>query len=309
MRVRRRENERKIPRWLIGFLSVLLLAGLSLGVAMFWQQKQEETAALPSEPDTLSTGPEAEGSASLPELQPEESSEEAPDSTPAVSAVPVPPSPEEEAATRMPLREKFSSAVPERQAVDNSYFDDAIFFGVCISTGIPLYQVMKNAAVVAYTGINTQNINTKQAIETPGGPATMLEAAKQYGEKSKVYIMLGANGLDFDKPTFIDGYRTFVASVKAQYPGAAVYLQSMTPVTRECYKNYPSVNNEKVEDYNVAIMQLANEMGVYYVDVAQALMDENGELPMDASPDGMHMMPEYYNKWFDYLKTHTVEAI
>ena len=38
------------------------------------------------------------------------------------------------------------------------------------------------------------------------------------------------------------------------------------------------------------------------------MKDENGMLPDEASPaDGMHFGPDYYTKWFEYLKTHTVE--
>jgi len=51
------------------------------------------------------------------------------------------------------------------------------------------------------------------------------------------------------------------------------------------------------------------EKQVYYLNVAECMKDENGMLPDAASPaDGMHFGPEYYNKWFDYLKQHTVSV-
>ena len=37
-----------------------------------------------------------------------------------------------------------------------------------------------------------------------------------------------------------------------------------------------------------------------------AIKDENGALPADATSDGLHIGTDYYIKWFDYLKTHTV---
>ena len=38
------------------------------------------------------------------------------------------------------------------------------------------------------------------------------------------------------------------------------------------------------------------------------MKDENGMLTDEASPaDVMHFGPDYYTKWFEYLKTHTVE--
>ena len=164
---------------------------------------------------------------------------------------------------------------------------------------------MPKAQVVAYTGIHTANALTRECMETPEGKKTMLDYALAYGDKAKVYIMLGGNGLGFDESTFIAGYRAFLAAVRKQYPKAKIYIQSMTPVTDYVHRTYPSVSSELIEQYNLAIQQMAKEEKVYYLDVASALMDGNGRLPAQASPDGMHFTPEYYMKWFAYLRNHT----
>ena len=204
-------------------------------------------------------------------------------------------------------REGFSYALPENEKVPVSYFDDAIFFGDSISTGIPLYNVMPNAKVVAFTGIGTFNVATKECIMTNDGRKTLLDAAKEYGDKAKVYIMLGGNGLASDKESFIADYRAFLQQVKGQYPNAVIYIQTMTPVTDDAHKTYPSVSNAIIEEYNLAIQDMAKAEGLPFLDVASALMDEKGRLPAQASPvDGMHFSAEYYAKWFAYLRTHTV---
>ena len=204
-------------------------------------------------------------------------------------------------------RESFSYALPENEKVPASYFDDAIFFGDSISTGIPLYNVMPNAKVVAFTGIGTFNVATKECIMTNDGRKTLLDAAKEYGDKAKVYIMLGGNGLASDKESFIADYRAFLQQVKGQYPNAVIYIQTMTPVTDDAHKTYPSVSNAIIEEYNLAIQDMAKAEGLPFLDVASALMDEKGRLPAQASPvDGMHFSAEYYAKWFAYLRTHTV---
>ena len=203
-------------------------------------------------------------------------------------------------------REEYAYALPETTKVPTSYFDDAIFFGDSISTGIPLYNVMPNARVMAFTGIGTFNVATKECIMTDDGRKTLLDAALQYGEKAKVYIMLGGNGLGSDKESFVADYRNFLRMVKAQYPKSLIYVQTMTPVTDDAYKTYPSVSNAIIEEYNLALQDMAQEERVLFLDVASALMDENGKLPKQASPvDGMHFSAEYYTKWFDYLRTHT----
>ena len=56
-----------------------------------------------------------------------------------------------------------------------------------------------------------------------------------------------------------------------------------------------------------AIMQMAGEKKVYYVNVAEAIKDENGCLPADVGADGMHFGPSTYNLWLDYLRDHYAE--
>jgi glucan-binding YG repeat protein len=67
------------------------------------------------------------------------------------------------------------------------------------------------------------------------------------------------------------------------------------------------IDNEKVVAYNKLLLDLANEKGCYYLDVHSALVNENGVLPDDMSPDGIHLNAPHYQKWFHYLKTHTVQ--
>ena len=52
--------------------------------------------------------------------------------------------------------------------------------------------------------------------------------------------------------------------------------------------------------------QMAQELGVYFVNCYEAFADENGNLPEEASAEGIHFGPTYYGKWVDYLACHTV---
>ena len=48
------------------------------------------------------------------------------------------------------------------------------------------------------------------------------------------------------------------------------------------------------------------EKQVYYINGFEAL-EQNGILPDDASPDGIHMEPKYCHMLTDYMLAHTVE--
>ena len=70
-------------------------------------------------------------------------------------------------------------------------------------------------------------------------------------------------------------------------------------------KSYEDVITDKAVTSS-GLMKIHKVEDVYYLDVASAIKDENGCLPEDSNGDGMHFGTTYYNKWFDYLKTHTV---
>ena len=42
---------------------------------------------------------------------------------------------------------------------------------------------------------------------------------------------------------------------------------------------------------------MAQEKGAIYVDLYSMLSDENGNLPKEYSPDGVHLEREYCDKW------------
>jgi len=312
MQIRREKKRGRFGGAMAALLSVLVITGTSLGLAYLWQNAENfHIAGAQAEPDA---GQSAQSREEPPARDPE-SLAEPPGPEPVSQAEELPSEPDEPAAEvpeageiteNRPLAA--TGAVPESPKVDNSYFSDAIFFGDSLSTGIPLYQMAGNPDTVAYPGVNPESANTDEVINTPDGKMTLLAAAKQYGDKKKVYIMLGGNGLWMGEKSFVAGYQTFIDGVKAQYPGAVIYLQSIMPVTVDAHIRYESADNEVIRSFNTRIQELARANNVYYLDVAQAVMDENGVLPKEASPlDGMHLTPEYYVKWFGYLKTHTVE--
>lgn len=186
----------------------------------------------------------------------------------------------------------------------DSYFNDVLFVGDSITTGIDLYGVVKNAAVVAYTGINTNTVMTSKVIRSGNSKVTFLEAMSWY-KPNKIYMMFGINGIAFQtKNQFISGYRNFLNATKKQHPNAVIYVQSILPVTDKKQKKDSRFANTKIDSYNEALKQLAEECGVYYLDVAHDFKDGNGNLPNAASSDGIHFGTAYYKIWINYIKNH-----
>lgn len=198
--------------------------------------------------------------------------------------------------------------VPKSEFVNSSYFDDAVFIGDSLTTGIELYGILENTKVLASIGVNVDTIKTTPFIEKDGKTLTVLEALAEEENVNKIYIMLGANGIAwFPKDTLISSYKDFVTSIKELKPDATIYIQSILPVTKAMSDLANNITNEKIDEYNAEIVKMSKELDCYYVDVNSELKDENGALPDYASPsDGMHLTAEYYVKWVDVLKCHTV---
>ncbi len=206
-----------------------------------------------------------------------------------------------------PSEYDYSQPVPESERVTSSYFDDALFVGDSITAGIQSYALMKNASVVAFTGINTDTIMTREVIRNDAGELeTMPQAISRYTDVKKIYVMLGANGIAWiGKESFVENYGVFLDAIRQTHPDADIYIQSILPVTASKEAEDSQYANSKIREYNAALLELAQEKKYYYLDIAEAFADENGCLPEEASPtDGMHFGPKYYEVWFEYLKQH-----
>lgn len=229
---------------------------------------------------------------------------------PTVTApVPVTPSPAETAAvpaeTDAAQGYDYTAPVPERERVENDWFEDAAFLGDSLTDGLLLYSDIRGPANLSYKGLTVQSVRTDKVIRLNGQKYTPLEALgkQSYG---KVYILLGINELGwYNDQRFYNCYAQLIDLVRAAQPDAQIYLQTLLPVTAEKSESHEWLKNEKIAVYNDLIAQLAGEKGVYLVDAHAALADENDAPPADESVDGVHLTKAGYQRWADYLRTHT----
>ena len=204
--------------------------------------------------------------------------------------------------------EEFENALPESAAVEDSYFDDAIFIGDSRTEGFALYSGLKNITAYTARGLTVSTIFTDKVIKTSGGKVTIMDAVRANSNFSKVYIMLGINELGWvytDK--FIEKYGEIIDTLRSINPDVIIYVQSVIPVTQKKSENDGIFNNKNIANYNALISKMAEDKEVYFVNVQQGLVDETGALPEEAAFDGIHLKVDYCKKWLAYLKTHTVK--
>lgn len=199
--------------------------------------------------------------------------------------------------------------VPESGAVEDTYFEDAVFLGDSRTEGFHLYSGLRAGSYLYSVGATVESVFTKKSWPADGGEKVPLLDALKELECGKVYLMLGINELGWSrKETFHDQYAKVVDRIREDHPEAEVILQTILPVSAGQDAKGSYVNNERIGVYNGVIRDLAEEKGCALVDVAEALAGEDGCLPRELNFDGVHLNPAGCKIWLEYLRTHSVAA-
>nr|WP_122012747.1 GDSL-type esterase/lipase family protein [Maliibacterium massiliense] len=221
----------------------------------------------------------------------------APDQSPEATPAPTPSATPEATPAPEP------SPVP---SVDASDFGDAVFIGDSRSEGLSFYGLLPAENVYAHKGLMAETAATKPFIQTAAGAAPIsIHTALQKRVFGRVYIMLGINELGWVYPEmFIQKYAALIDDIQALQPGAKIYVQAILPVSAKKSASSDIYNNARIAQYNQLLLQMAQQKGVTFLPVGEAVADAGGALPDDASPDGIHFTKPYYRKWLAYLASH-----
>ena len=203
----------------------------------------------------------------------------------------------------------FSKPCPESAAVDNSYFEDAAFIGDSRTDGFLIYSGIGCGENLTSNGLSIFKLGTKKALTIDGQQYTLLEALalKEYG---KVYLSLGVNELGYyDDEGFYKAYCDAIDAIRACQPNAVIYIQGLIPLNEDKIAESGGASyltNEHLLVYNDLMKKAAEEKQVVFLDLNPEFSGPDGQLPADASKDGVHLRSDYCKAWLEYLKTHTV---
>lgn len=301
---------------------ILFAASVTL-VIMYSDLSASADTVPPAEPEVHTDDPAGPGSLAF---LAEPSSEPSPEPTPKPSPEPSPkPTPEPTSEpTPEPLPEPssnpagdtgdesgyaaYSGAVTESDAVDDDYFADAVFIGDSRTQGFELYSGLKTADVLSARGLSIFNIQTEKIFTlSDGSRGSVLDVLREK-TYAKIYIMLGINELGYTSSEFHAAYSSLIDLVRRIQPDAILYIQAIIPVSKAKSDSNPVYNNTNIGDFNEQIANLSENKDFHYIDTYAAFADANGNLPEDASSDGIHLGKDYCIKWLEYLKIHTVDA-
>jgi len=204
--------------------------------------------------------------------------------------------------------EEASLVVPETAAVEDTYFDDAVFLGDSRTEGLFLYSGIKSGTPFTAVGATVESVFSKQTFQTENGGKVPLLDAMADRDCGKIYIMLGVNELGWSKiQNYHDQYAKLIDRLRADHPEAKIALQSLPPVSAKQDEKKTYVNNERIKAYNEVIRTLAEEKACYFLDVAACLTGGDGVLPVKQTTDGVHFNKAGCRTWLSYLRTHSLE--
>lgn len=197
----------------------------------------------------------------------------------------------------------------ENVQVEESYFDDALFIGDSRTQGLKEYGGFgENVTFYSKISLNIYDLFEKnKAFIKEDDRKLTLEQALTERQFRKIYLMIGINELGTGTPeTFLAAYADAVNKIRELQPEAVIFVQAIMRVGAQKNASDPVFNNENINVRNAQLATLADHQTVFYLDINEAVCDENGNLYDDWTFDQIHLKAKYYQVWKEYLMSHGV---
>lgn len=129
---------------------------------------------------------------------------------------------------------------------------------------------------------------------------------------SKVFLLIGINDILWDEANedyVYDKTIEIVEHVKEKLPNTKIYIESIYPVNSEMNNHFDTVDIDRVKSTIIKVNDKLREYSkenpdIKYIDLYGKLLNDNGELNMEYSDDGLHPNEEGYKLITDILKKY-----
>ena len=127
----------------------------------------------------------------------------------------------------------------------------------------------------------------------------------------KVFLLIGINdiGKDMDNEQIIENIDKIISDLKDNCPNTEIYLQSIYPVNNTNDKKidkkyFKYQNNKDVIAINKKIKDIADDKNITYIDIYSHLLDENDNLKLSYTKEGLHLNEEGYEAVYKILEDY-----
>lgn len=202
----------------------------------------------------------------------------------------------------------------ERESADSDYLKHICFCGDSITYHMTLKnRVLAECDVLAWGGLMVSDFakyTDNPVYNQSSEKKTSIYWIEQL-QPEIIYIMLGTNGISLiSNERHIEQYRTLLDKIAEASPSSIIVLVSSPPWGEIAYGKYTNSDiaalNQKINHFNMYLLELAKERGYYYLNVAEVLMDETGNLRDSYTNDGIHWSNSARDAYAAYVLSHPI---
>lgn len=193
----------------------------------------------------------------------------------------------------------------ENPISQEEYMESLLFIGDSRTNGLGNYGFIKKENIYAVDGLSHIGAQTERFIKINNSKNMTIEEAIAIRQPERAMIGFGINGVGFmDEKTFINEYEKFLRSLKEKSPSTEFIVQSILPVSSGYERSNPEINNEKIDQYNEQLADLAEQLDMAYFNLAPAMKDEKNALKKEHNAgDGIHLSKNAYEVIVEMIKT------
>ena len=223
--------------------------------------------------------------------------------------VPTDPADGEDLAGHYQIDNTSSALLTETADAGNEYQDSTLFLGD--SNTVRLYNngLISLQQFCAKEGIGTQ-VALNEGIVTFKGDNnhyTIPQAVAKMKPR-RVVMTFGTNDTGMAVEDFISNYTALVQAIQAAYPYTDIIVNTVPPIP-ENHSNYPHMDQAKIDDFNMALLNMCEQLGLKFLNTAETLKGENGYGNPEYYTDGdIHLKSAGLKAALTYLRTHAYQT-
>lgn len=201
-----------------------------------------------------------------------------------------------------------STRISETDLADVSYLDSLTFVGDSRTIGLKAFAKLKDENVFAEDGLNHEAALTKKVVQLQQFQSVSIPEAVRVTAPDIMVVNFGINGIVWlGLEAFIEGYEKLIDELILSSPSSVIVIEAIMPVSMKYENGADGVTNEKIDDANLLLYELAKEKGLYYLATDEVLKNEYNDLDDTLhNGDGLHYNKAAYDIIIDYILRHQI---
>lgn len=202
-----------------------------------------------------------------------------------------------------------TALLTETADAGTDYLNDTLFLGD--SNTVRLYNngLISLQQFCAKEGIGTQVALSEGIVTFKKDPNhyTIPQAVAMMKPR-RVVMTFGTNDTGMEVPDFIAHYTALIQAIQQSYPYTDIIVNTVPPVPAD-HSNYPHMDQAKIDDFNMALLALCEQLGVRFLNSAEALKGSDGYGIADYYTSGdIHLKSAGLKAVLNYLRTHALQT-